>query len=196
MNKKAIQLSVNFIVMLIISIIIFSMGIYFAKRIFSRGEELRLIFDERTEAEIARLLDDGSKVAIPFTKKTIHNGGFDTFGIGILNTIDFEKFNLHVYFNKAYDLNGNLLCDKTNPDDCKNPQNWLKASEGTTTSYGIVITTEIPKYHQKKFLVGIDVDKNAPKGVYIFDVNVTYEDSAVSKWKDYDSIHKLYVEVP
>ena len=107
MNRKAaVELSVNFLVILIICIVILASSIYITKKFFTHAVNIKDIYDERTEKEIERLLDDGSKVAVPFDKKTIGNGEFDSFGIGIMNVLntgaknDFEISNCHFKKNE------------------------------------------------------------------------------------------------
>lgn len=193
MNKKAFSLSINFIVILIISIIVFSMGIFLVNKLFSFADEEKLRWDDMTQKEIEAALDSGDRVAIPRFKKTIGNGDFDTFGIGILNVLQGpdKDFNVSINFALASDKDGALICDNINPGPCGNPESWLRTTYDETEP----ITFKIPiKSNEKKdFLVGIKVD-GAPKGTYVFNVDIKYDD--VGTWREYDSLHKLYVNVP
>ncbi len=195
-KKAALQLSVSFLVILIICIAAFSLSVYIIKRFFTHAEKIRDIYDERTEKEIERLLDDGSKVAIPFDKKIIYNGEADTFGIGILNMLDTgaeNEFQITINFSKAYDKENEEQCDMTNPGECGNPQKWLKAYSGISSSSGLIIDKTIRNNEQQKFLIGVE-PKYAPAGLYVFNLNVEYLND--SKMLPYDTLHKLYVEVP
>lgn len=199
MNKKAaIELSANFLVIIIICIVVFGFSVYIIKRFFTHAETIRMTYDERTEKEIERLLDDGSRVAIPFDKKTIYNGEFKTFGIGIMNILNIagsNKFNISVKFDKAYNKNNEEMCPASNP--CSSPPDgWLQTTSGQSTVDGISIIKTIKNNEQEKFLLGVDV-KNAPSGTYIFNLYVRYENiSNPGQWIGYDTLHKLYVDVP
>jgi hypothetical protein len=197
MNKRAaFQLSVNFLVIMIISIVVFASSIYLINKFFTQAETIKLTYDGRTEKEIERLLDDGSRIAIPFDKKTISNGESKTFGIGILNVLNTgasNDFDINISFNKAFDNRNNEICTIVNLDTCGYPQTWLQTSSGTQGLSEISIQKTIPNNQQEKFLLGVEV-KGAPKGTYIFDLDVKYNNN--TNWIDYDTLHKLYVVVP
>ncbi len=199
MNRKAaLQLSISFIVIIIICIVVFSFSIYTIRRFFTQAEIIKMTYDERTEKEIERLLDDGSRIAIPFDKKTISNGEFKTFGIGILNILNkgyFNDFRINITFNKAFDKRNNELCDtaKGNTPDCGNPSTWLQTTAGLGDDSGVIIEKTIKNNEQEKFLLGVNV-KGAPSGTYIFDLDVSYNND--THWIQYDYLHKLYVDVP
>ncbi|MBU0628678.1 MAG: hypothetical protein KKC75_05780 [Nanoarchaeota archaeon] len=239
-NKKAgFELSVNFIVILIICIVIFGFSIGILKKFFSHAETIKMTYDERTEQEIERLLDDGSRVAIPFDKKTIGNGEFKTFGIGILNTLNIgssNEFQVNVRFNKAFNKGNDVLCsvDPPTSGSCGSPDTWLQTS--TTANgidySGVTLQKTVKNNEQEKFLLGVSV-KGAPAGTYVFDLTVCYANSDTEDplhaltnspeckcWKkistdpnpvqydidtgcsirtkdnSYDTLHKLYVDVP
>ena len=208
-KKAAIELSVSFIIVLIISIVIFSMGIYLANKFFSHGQGMIFTFDERTMQEIENLLDDGSRVVIPFNNKVIHNGESDTFGIGVLNIGNSDKpyFKIRIKWTKAV-LDDDTICTPgpdyttTMKGDCSsvNPGYWLQTTEGFTyedfPNQGVDINRKIEVNEKAKFLAGFNV-KGAKPGTYIFDVKVTNgEVPEESLYHNYDSIHKIYVNVP
>ncbi len=201
-RKASFQLSVNFLVILIICIAIFSFSVFILKKFFTQAETIKMTYDERTEQEIERLLDDGSRIAIPFDKKTINNGDFKTFGIGvlnILNTGESNNFMINVSFKKAFDKRNEPICDIMHGGidmytvNCGSPETWLQTTAGTPTGQGVSIRKTIKNNEQEKFLLGVDV-KNAPAGTYIFDLSVEYYNS--TDWVSYDTLHKLYVDVP
>jgi len=209
MNRKAsFQISVSFLVILIIALVVFTSSIYLLKKFFTQAEIVKLTYDERTEKEIERLLDDGSRVAIPFDKKTIPNGEFNTFGIGVLNVLNIgmnNDFKIDIKFNKAFDRENKQICSVQT--DCGNPDKWLQTTQvqGAISS-GVSITKTIRNNEQEKFLLGVNVN-GARRGTYIFDLMVCVDaDIKITddpiKCPDtpfpdpYDSMHKLYVEVP
>jgi len=198
MNKRgALQLSVNFLVIIIICIAVFSMSVYILNRFFIHAETIKMVYDERTEKEIERLLDDGSKVAIPFDRKTIYNGEFKTFGIGVLNILNSgssNTFEINVHFNQAFNKRSVKICDILDSSSCGSPDQWLQTTGDTGfIGSGVTIQKTIKNNEQEKFLLGVGV-KGAPAGTYIFDLNVKYLNNTA--WLQYDAPHKLYVEVP
>ena len=209
-RKAAFELSASFLVILVIAIVVFGFSVYIVKKFFTHAETIKMTYDERTEKEIERLLDDGSRIAIPFDRKTINNGEFKTFGIGILNTVSpnfQDEFSINLKFNKAYTRNNVEICHS--PSDtsiCGNPDEWLKTTSGDgVDGSGVTITKTIKNNEQEKFLLGVDV-KGAPSGTYIFDLMVCVQDrdgitedpiKCPLEYPDpYDTIHKLYVKVP
>lgn len=85
MNKKGIELAVNFVVILILSVIVFGMGIYMVNMFFKSSEDIKEQISKQTEDQIMRLLISGDRVSIPITKQTIKRGRSYTFGVGVLN---------------------------------------------------------------------------------------------------------------
>ena len=207
-KKAAIELSVNFLVILIICIVIFGSSLYILRKFFTHADTLRNTYDERTEKQIEALLDDGSKVAIPFDKKTISNGEFKTFGFGVLNIINLQaenSFEISIKFNKAYDRDDTFICDDSGPcpPNGIDPDNWLTSSKVDGTSDGLTFTESIKNNEQKKFLLGVE-PSGAKQGTYIFDLMVCYDDgdsltshpNCGGTLDSYDTLHKIYVEIP
>jgi len=174
MNKKAIELSVNFIVMLVISIVVFSFGIYLMGRFFDYGNEVIFEWDEKHETALEDMMDRGEQVAIPFDHKKIGNKEYDKFAIGIFNTLGYEEdFITTIQFTEAYDRACTDIKSNLPGLNC-DPDSWLKAATGSVPpSGGIEITKKIKNYEKAKFLVGVEPSK-APEGTYLFSVDVTY----------------------
>lgn len=110
-GKKAFELSMTFLVMLIIIIVIFTGSISFTKKFFSSAEELRATIDAQTEAEIQALLyQQGSLVAVPIFKKTIARGQHENFGIGIRNIMGSEEtFYVLISFSKGFTVDEEII---------------------------------------------------------------------------------------
>ncbi|MEA2037531.1 MAG: hypothetical protein U9O94_08530 [Nanoarchaeota archaeon] len=227
MNKKAIQLSVNFLVTMVITIVIFSFSIYMVKKFFTHAEDIKMTYDQRTEKEIERLLDDGSRIAIPFDKKTVNNGDFETFGIGVLNVLnsgESNDFEVLINFSKAF-RGSTKLCQGSlggslPPEGCGNPDTWLQTTSSSgQDGIGVTVQKTVRNNEQERFLLGISPDRARP-GTYVFDMIVCVDDKVTDsngddvkndprgicediestpdpKYPDaYDTIHKLYVNVP
>lgn len=202
MNKKAaIELSLNFIVILIISIAIFSFSIYFAKKFFDRAYTIKDEYDERTDEMIDNILRDGSKVAIPMPRAVAQSGGIAKFRLGIINILDKapqNKFRIAYRFSAAYDKNDNQICPATpSPAYCTNAPTWVKFSV-PITSYPLQwfgIDKTVKNNEEVKFLMVVEPKGNPASGIYIYDLNISYE-NATNQFIQYDSLHKIYVTVP
>jgi hypothetical protein len=220
LNKKAaIELSVNFLVMLIITLVIFGSSMVMVKKFFGGATDIKRVYDERTEQEIERLLDDGSRVAIPFDKKKIANGEFATFGMGVLNVLGKDQqndFRIQIKFNKAFHKDNTPICDSSSiasQATCQSPNMWLSSSntpDSNQNTIGLVMQKTIKNNEQQKFLMGVEVDPGTEPGTYIFDMNVCFKEtigtSALPKDSTrcpdvagfpipYERVKKLYVEV-
>ena len=97
LNKRAIELSLNFIIIIIISIVIFGFGVRFIYNLSSQANELRdLTFDD-LDKKIGNLVCEGSeRVCIGIDRKTIDKGKFDVFGAKILNILAAENFEVRL----------------------------------------------------------------------------------------------------
>jgi hypothetical protein len=196
MKKGAIELSANFIVVLVLSAVLMVGGFILMKNVFTKTTEIRATLDQQTENEIENMLSSGSKVAIPFSTKEAEKGKLVTFGIGILNILpenvgssNENKFKVSIQFKEAFDKTKKSITDVAKNIPNKPPESWLQYSTDHV----------IKKNENKKLAVGIKIPKEAPSGDYIFNVEITYNDPAAPpsdpQWKSYDSIRKIIVKV-
>ena len=175
-NKKAIELSLNFIVILIISIIIFGFGVRFISKLSSQATELQDLTIGELDDRIGNLVCEGSdRVCIGIDRKTIKRTKFDVFGVKIVNILDSQHFIVAVSRptpsgytkNKAEIPNDDLVW---NPKERDIP---------------------IDKNEEKNIGIGIQVPADAVSGTYIFDVKIQTSDG-----KPYSNVQKVYVDVP
>ncbi|RME77750.1 hypothetical protein D6774_03360 [Candidatus Woesearchaeota archaeon] len=161
-NKKGIELSINFIVMLVLAIAVFTGGLLFINKFFSEAEEIRMSIDAQTQRQIANLLDDGSPFVIPIRTQEVQNGEFVQFAVGVFNNgAAGEEFTLDVTFDAAYKLDNSFLCNAATTTGCNsNPQDWIIPGSSQTFT--------VKENEQVTRLFGFDVPQNAPRGNYIF----------------------------
>src|SRR3989338_10725537 len=96
-NKKAIELSLNFMVILIISIIIFGFGIRFISKLSSEAIDLTEITIDDLDERISDVVCEGSdRVCIGRERMTIRKKEVDIFGLKILNILDSQNFDIEV----------------------------------------------------------------------------------------------------
>lgn len=102
-NKKAaIQLSMSFLVMLIMAIVIFILSLAFLGNFFDQSVKLKTSLDQQTKGQIERMLAGNERVAISLETKTIKRGDVTQFGIGIRNTLAKEYFRIELSQNGKF----------------------------------------------------------------------------------------------
>ena len=175
-NKEAVELSLNFIVILIISIIIFGFGIRFISKLSSQAIELQEITTSELDERIGNLVCEGSdRVCVGIDRKTIRRTKFDVFGLKIINILDSQGFDIIV----------------TRPVPSGYTKNKAEIQTDNLVWNPKTRTAFIEKNEEKNFGIGIQVPANAVSGTYIFDVKIQTQDG-----KPYSGTQKLYVDVP
>lgn len=208
MDKRGIELSVNFLVTLILALVIFAGGIALVTKFFSAAEDKRTDLDEQTEQQIEKLLMDGAKVGIPISKKEVRRGDDVMFGLGIYNVMGSTRdFYVSLSFSDAINENGKQV-------------DAVRSNKAAVTSYvnehwlfktfvigldpnpqGDMHTIKNNRFKSIPILIdaypNIDDDEYTEPGTYIFNVNVSVDsDSDGTPDRLYDGhIHKIYVEV-
>lgn len=171
MNRKAaIELSMNFLVVIIISLAILAGGISLLYKFIASGKDLIIDISDQTRIETERLLDDGSLVALPYQAKTIKRGEDFVFGLGVLNIKDEGKLTFSVGVEQ----------------DEKSKQLKEIVPLFDSTSF------ELEKNQKHTQGISISVSKDAPSGTYIFDVKVSIDGEGDS----YGGVKKITVTVP
>lgn len=133
LKKKGFTLSITFLVTLIITMTIFSMGIYMIKEFFSATQDIEAQITADIQKEVERrLMESGDRVAIPLNKATIDQGKAKAFGLGILNTLG-ETSNFYVKMEMAdpghYTLDGDIVEGSFADSDYIN-NNWIFSEMG------------------------------------------------------------------
>ena len=179
MKKGALDLSINIIVIVIISMVILTSGITLLYKFIGQAEEIKADLDQRTEDELERLLvDQGKQVALPFYSANLFPGDSKVFGLGILS-LSLNNFKLDIQLSKAVDDEG---VDITERERIR-AESWL------------LYPTEEMRFEEnehKKIGILVKVSDEAVKGEYIFNVKVLKpgEDN-----KLYGNIQKLVIKV-
>jgi len=185
-SKKGITFSIGMIVMLILSVLIFSLSLYFLFNWFGQAEVLKGEIDKQTREQIISALKTGNqKVAIPVAIQEVKRGNPVTFGIGVRNVVAAKQFSISLAFSGAYDQNGNMIP----AEPIWMTQKWLgnfRTIEGFT----------LQKNQQEVMPAVIKADTNMAesattrKGDYIF--NVCVWDSPVPQNCDRTQLDNVY----
>jgi len=128
-GKKGMELSINFFVMLIIIVTIFSGSVAFLNKFYKETVVIEETISRDTENQIQGLLRGGNVVAIPLNKKDLRRGQSETFWLGILNIIgeDRDDFKVIVKFAKAFTSAEELI---TEADPVFIDSKWILFSSG------------------------------------------------------------------
>jgi len=183
-KKASIELSVNFLVTFIITIVVFGLGIILAKQIFSGSEGLADKTFEDLDKQIGSLVCSGNeKVCLSAKQRTIERGAFGVFGLTIQNVFNEEKIFIITVTQGTYVNPGQEVEDVDVEMGILPLERELTLAAKESDSMGI----------------GIEVPENAPSGTYAFDVNVVFEsdehDVDVTN-PAYSPTRKIYVKVP
>lgn len=175
-DKKAIELSLNFIVILIISIIIFGFGVRFIQKLSSQAIELQELTISELDEKIGNLVCEGSeRVCVGIDRKVVQRKKFDVFGLKIINILDSQEFEITV--------------SPSDPIGYKKDKTPVEGPALTINPQSRAI--KINKNEEKSIGIGVQVPANAVSGTYIFNVEIKQQDG-----KPYSQVQKLYVDVP
>ena len=177
-NKKGFELSINFIVILIISIVVFGFGIKIAYDIINQAEGLKDITLKDIEANLESIICDSSeRICIGTSTMEIRPNKRGFFTVGILNTYDdIEDFYIDI---KESESDGIPYIGGTY---------WMLQNKVT-----------IKPNEQKKIGIAVQVPGGTDKGTYVLNVYVC-SDEKISCEKNsdnrYGTTQKLYIVVP
>ena len=176
-NKKAaIELSLNFLVILIISLVIFAFGIRFITTLSTKGTSLVDLSMSELDDKIGSIVCEGSdRVCVGIDKKTIKRKEFGVFGVKIINVLESDQFEISV----------------TRPTPSGYTQNKQEIASDALKWNPKQRSVTIAKNEEASFGVGIEVPPEIVSGTYIFNVEIKTQAG-----QPYSQIQKLYVVVP
>jgi len=191
MNRKGIELSMNFLVIIILSLVVFGFGVKFIYDIGAQATKLESMTAQQLDERIESLLCESEKVCLGVDTKTMKRGDVAIFGMKIINILDERPFYINITPSP-----GNVIPT----DDIRNtifykPDDWRLIN--------------LNRNEERNIGIGVEVQKDAVSGTYIFDVVVCYDDTFTnndptgrcqdtSTGLNFDvySFKKFYVEVP
>lgn len=164
MNKKGIQLSINFIVMFILGMAMFGAGLTIMRQIFSDTDEIKERLSEQQRKQLERYLGESSEPIVTIIKTIeLRPKEHDIMGIGVRNDFpDEKKFYLEAKCDAAFYHDNTQICD-FDVDGCGVCQKYIYVDGG-----GL----KIPPNEKKIFDVFITLDNAITKGIYNFNVRV------------------------
>jgi len=179
LKKGAIELSVNFLVIIIISIVIFGFGVYFISKLSATAADLTQMTASELDQKIANLVCEGyDRVCVSTEKKVIQKKKFDVFGIKIFNVMPTQNFDITV--STPADKLG-IKYDKT----------FIPLTSSKLIVNPSTRSINIGQNEEKNIGIGVQVPPSAVPGIYILNVEIKSQSGT-----QYTPIQKLYVEVP
>ena len=158
-DKKGVELSINFIVIIVISIIVFFFGARFIYKLASEATEIQQLTADELDERIGSLLCEGSqKVCLGIDRKLIKRGELGIFGLKIINIGLSQNFEIKVSESGAYTKKGAQIAN-----------NLLYLPKDPRTVY-------IQRNDDAQIGIGIEVPKNTQAGTYIFNAVVCFDD--------------------
>ncbi len=116
MNKRGMEFSIGMIIGLILSILVFSLSLYFVFKWFGSAEELKGEIDKQTQAQITSALKTGNQlVAIPLSIQEAKRGSAVNFGVGVRNIATEDDFSLAISFSGAFTPDGKVIPVESRP---------------------------------------------------------------------------------
>jgi len=85
--KKGFEVTITFIVTLILSVVILGSSLILVNMFFGEAGKIKASIDAQTESQIMSMLAGGAKVAVPVNRVEAKIGKLATFGVGILNVL-------------------------------------------------------------------------------------------------------------
>ncbi|PIN76193.1 hypothetical protein COV17_03105 [Candidatus Woesearchaeota archaeon CG10_big_fil_rev_8_21_14_0_10_36_11] len=186
-KKAAISLSMNVLVIIIISIVILVGSVAFLYKLIGGAESIKSDLDERTNQQLKQLLiDQGKRTAVYPYKVTISHANNAVFGIGVLNVDEDSTadFSLEITLTKVLDIQSVDITTTLNLEDLQ-----LNALLYTAESFKVL------QNEHKNIPVLVSIPTNYPSGTYIFNAIITVSSTDSSEQEQYGPSQKFYVEV-
>jgi len=222
-KRAAIELSANFIVVIVISIVILAGGLTLFYKLRDNAQSYVDAIDSQTDDQLkSMMLSNNYKVAIYPNDITLDNGESQMIGIGVMNDGDSEaNFGINPSYcnndppDSAFCLG--VFCDSisylsyfASPESdplSVNTRNWFCPTKKYCSGSSCVLSSGFepnkgfglvaPKTQINKGIL-VTMPKNAAAGQYVLTLRIQKCSSSCtipSNWKIYDTV-KLYITNP
>ena len=170
MKKGAVQLSAGFLVTLILSMMVFGIGVLLVRQIFTDANDVIADLDGQKESQIRASLKDSNIVSLPFSRLTLKRGQKSVTGIGILNKLGSRNtFYVGGVCTAVLAEDGReRICDVSSNNPCDGTADKPACSDWITTEGDLILENNRDLVSNIFFIV----PKGAPSGNYIFNVGV------------------------
>jgi hypothetical protein len=158
-KKGAIGLSMNVLVVIIISLVMLGLGVGLLYSFIGGASDIKTTLDAKTTHELERLLvNQGKMVALPLHVASVERGEMHIFGIGIMNVGEVgEQFFIRIESSGAYTEEGVEMTLNTDFDE------WFLFNDEAIS---------IQEGDNVKESIAVIVPEDVSKGEYIFTAKV------------------------
>jgi len=179
MNKRGIELSVNFLVMFILAIVIFGLGIVFLYSLFNDAQDIFHLTQDQLDDRLASVACSArDRVCVTPNHLTGTRDRLSIFGIYVYNYFDTTTtFQIETEFA--------LYEDGTEPEEFP----YLLSLEEQTT-------LPILPGGQENIAIGIVPTRTTPAGQYVYNVKVTPLEEDGTPITSQLNLKKIYLTVP
>jgi hypothetical protein len=175
MKKASIELSVNFLVKLILAIVVFGFGMTIVRNIFSSAGsgELTQNVDAEVEQQIKILMDTGEKVIMYPEEIITSRNKAAVFGLGILNILEKPQATEYSVEVECYSY-----IDRSNTEnDCS-----VGSQSGSVDEWTFDAFPPVSLKNNEDTTVGVPIlPADAEKGTYIYNARVSYDENGAEK---------------
>ena len=169
-KSAAIELSVNMIVITVLSLVVLGIGFYLVTNIFTTANNYKENLDEQTKENIvSSLKESGELISLPITKYPVQRKGTETIGVGIYNNVGASQtFYVKVECTEAIATDQTELCAKNNGVSCDayattHCSNWI------TKGFNKQTIENKDSAVEELFVI---VPQDAPSGIFGYIVKV------------------------
>ena len=184
-DKKAIELSINFIVMLILAIVGFAMGLMFIPQMFKASNDVYQELDSQSKEMLMNQAMEG-KVAIYPENFETKTGSGRVVGLRIYNTGNTQNFTIGIKFVSGTKTNGDTI-----PSDSIVMTEWAMVNSVAVREwnpYNIHPTIEVKRNDRVIESLFFRAPKGIERGKYTFAIIVKMDKGS----KGYDSSDEPY----
>ncbi|MFP4117411.1 MAG: hypothetical protein ACLFTR_00650 [Candidatus Woesearchaeota archaeon] len=170
-KRGSMELSVNFIVKLILALVVFGFGLMIIRNIMSTAGsgELTREIDDQMESQIQKLMDTGDRIVIFPEEQSLSIGDVGTFALGILNVLDLPD--PPVDFEIDVQCHSFVSNEGTRSEDCDYAESW---------TFDNFPPMKIPNNDEGSTGIAIRPGDDAELGTYVFNVKVDYDHDSES----------------
>lgn len=182
MNRRGIELSMNFIVITIISLALFIIGTSLLYKVVVGAGTMAKQIDEKMIDEIIKILATEKLTIFP-SAGSIRRNDYGMTALGIENRLTSpQDFFIRINCDTATSARQVPICDNERSYPCDTYDRWMNYPDTVTVNP-----------NQQEFLhVRVTVPKDVERGRYTFNVRVCTDAACKNP---YDTTKKLYIEV-
>jgi hypothetical protein len=192
LSKGGLQLSIKFLVTIILAMTMLAAGILILRQFIDVTTDTQAQIDQRTQQRLSELLNAGEQIAIPFSRQSIRRGESYVFGVGILNIEEANTFRVNVDLSSAYHKDNTPFTNQ----EIINHQLRATAQKPPLWFLYDNLDQSLSKNQRKIINVLVSVPKNAPSGEYIYNVIVVRPSPPGGALAQYDKTRKIHITVP